>query len=197
MTNVEKAIEFIPTLYRQQPPTKYIGKEDGQDLYRWYITEDEYFRLNKIFRRDFQETGLGGTFVVGLPSACPGCGKYHEFIDWVWTAIMRNVHSSDFIFNALAKSRQGRETDHDVYCSECGTLTIKRKKDTSEGGAPDIYLARRLNISKDGYAPAQSPVVKKPLQAPTQAVTWGKWWLDNSGKCLVAKYGDKVPESLA
>ena len=53
------------------------------DRYLWYITEDEYLRLNKIFvGRDFQETGMGGTAVVGLPVPCEGCGKYTEFIDW-------------------------------------------------------------------------------------------------------------------
>jgi len=97
-----KTIEFIPvgcpifslvqrahqpsentqTLFRKPPPTKYMGKEDGRDFYSWYITEDEYFRLNKIFGRDFQETGMGATFVHGLPTPCKGCGKYTEFIDW-------------------------------------------------------------------------------------------------------------------
>ena len=33
----------------------------------WYITEDEYLRLSKLFGRDFQETGLGATLVIGLP----------------------------------------------------------------------------------------------------------------------------------
>ena len=57
--------------------------DEGRDTYLWYITEDEYLRLNKIFGgREFQETGLGGTKVVGLPSLCPGCGKYTKFIDW-------------------------------------------------------------------------------------------------------------------
>jgi hypothetical protein len=51
-------------------------------VYRWFIIEDEYLRLNKIFGRDFQEVGMGGTLVAGLPSPCDGCGKYTEFIDW-------------------------------------------------------------------------------------------------------------------
>jgi len=69
---------------------KNINKPDGErETYLWYITEDEYLRLNKIFHpREFQETGLGGTKVVGLPSPCPGCGKYTEFIDW-WAALHR------------------------------------------------------------------------------------------------------------
>ncbi|KAG8769993.1 hypothetical protein FRC12_004586 [Ceratobasidium sp. 428] len=197
MTSTENSIEFIPTLYRQAPPTKYMGQEDGRDVYLWYITEDEYLRLSQIFRRDFQETGLGGTHVYGLPSACHGCGKYQEFIDWVWTAIVRNVHSRDFMFNALANSRQGMETEHDVYCSECGMLTIKRRKDTNEGGAPDIYLARQFNLSKPRPTLPRAPFADKLSKSSTQAVKWGKWWLDNNGKCLVAKLGDGVPESPA
>ena len=58
-------------------------------MYLWYITEDEYLRLNHIFTgRDFQETGMGGTKVVGLPAPCEGCGKYTEFIDW-WVSFLR------------------------------------------------------------------------------------------------------------
>ncbi|ELU42430.1 hypothetical protein AG1IA_03541 [Rhizoctonia solani AG-1 IA] len=103
----------------------------------------------------------------------------------VWTAITRNVHSSDFIFNALVKSRQGMETEHDVYCSECGTLTIKRQKDTNEGGAPDIYLARvsplRFNLSKyQSTLPRGSPSGRQAKPFSQQTVTWGRWWLDNS-----------------
>ena len=136
----------------------------------WYITEDEYLRLSKLFRRDFQETGLGATLVIGLPSPCHGCGKYAEFIDWsvsyipsrsasvwspmafyatrVWTALWRGVHSRDFMFKALKESRQGRENTHDVYCSECGVLTDRRSRNNAEGGAPNIFVAgvSQINI---------------------------------------------------
>lgn len=100
-----KAIEFIPvkqwstenvqfyliTFFyfsrqctrRQVPPTKAISP----DVYMWYITEDEYLRLSKLFGRDFQETRLGGTKVHGLPVPCRDCGKYTEFIDW-WDSMI-------------------------------------------------------------------------------------------------------------
>ena len=144
--------------------------ENGRDTYLWYITEDEYLRLNKIFGdREFQETGLGGTKVVGLPSPCPGCGKYTEFIDWwaafrmitiwtmltsvffrVWTALRRGVHTREFMFNALKMGRQGAETMHDVYCSECGLLTPVRSRNNAEGGleAPTIVEAKVRKIVK-------------------------------------------------
>lgn len=64
------------------PPTQFRRSTEHGDLYMWYITKDEYLRLNKIFGRDFQECNTGGTLVVGLPSPCEGCGKYTEFIDW-------------------------------------------------------------------------------------------------------------------
>lgn len=59
----------------------------------------------------------------------------------VWTALHRGVHSRDFMFKALKDSRQGMEIAHDVYCSECGTLTAARLTHNSEGGADDIFLA--------------------------------------------------------
>ena len=64
------------------PPHKLVGEQYGATLYRWFITEDEYQRLSKLFGRDFQETGLGGTTFYGVPAPCDGCGKYSELIDW-------------------------------------------------------------------------------------------------------------------
>ena len=76
------------------PPYKLVGEDPdfGVPLYRWFITEDEYFRLNKLFGRDFQETGLGATTLFGPPVPCDGCGKYSELIDWF------GVSSSFFFF---------------------------------------------------------------------------------------------------
>ncbi|KIK60081.1 hypothetical protein GYMLUDRAFT_244855 [Collybiopsis luxurians FD-317 M1] len=194
-----KSIEFIPTSFRQQPPIKQVAEEDGRPAYLWYITEDEYLRLNKLFRRDFQETGMGGTIVVGEPVPCRGCGKYSEFIDWAWTALQREVHSREFMFKALVESRQGMEVKHDVYCSECGLLTTSRSNDNSEGGAADIYQAGALDrstyTSSHGAQGEQERPKRLQKSSESKPVTWGKWWLDNSGKCLVAAYGDKVVES--
>ena len=133
----------------------------GASLYRWFITEDEYLRLSKLFGRDFQETGLGGTTLFCPPVPCDGCGKYSELIDWfgfpsiffsisfsfssyvhhrVWTALNRGVHSTDFMFLAFKNGRQGKESVHDVYCSACGEM-IARSRNNVEGGQPDIFLA--------------------------------------------------------
>ena len=59
----------------------------------------------------------------------------------VWTAVQRRAHSKEFIFNSLITGRQGLENAHDVYCSECGTLTNARSNDDKEGGQPNIYMA--------------------------------------------------------
>ena len=62
----------------------------------------------------------------------------------VWTALRRGVHTRQFLFNALRNGRQGAETMHDVYCSECGLLTPVRSRNNAEGGAeaPTIELAK-------------------------------------------------------
>jgi len=119
MPIVNQDLPFLPSGNKIKPPVKLLPhREQDRETYLWYITEDEYIRLNQIFAgREFQETGLGGTKVVGLPSPCGGCGKYTEFIDWVWTALRRGVHTREFMFNALKNGRQGAETMHDVYCS--------------------------------------------------------------------------------
>ncbi|KAF5379637.1 hypothetical protein D9757_009188 [Collybiopsis confluens] len=196
-TESNPPIEFLPTSFRQCPPTRLISEEEGRKLYLWYITEDEYLRLSKLLRRDFQETGMGGTNVCGLPTPCRGCGKYTEFIDWVWTALARGVHSREFMFKALIEGRQGVETSHDAYCSECGLLAA-RTGDNREGGKPDIFQAGPLERftypSFDGTKVGKPERSRKPVESEP-SVTWGKWWLDNTGKPLVAKYGDKVSDS--
>ncbi|KIM21093.1 hypothetical protein M408DRAFT_29813 [Serendipita vermifera MAFF 305830] len=183
MASSKKEVEFIPTLRKQLPPTKYMGREEDEDIYAWYITEDEYLRLNKLFGRDFQETALGATVVSGLPTPCNGCGKYTEFIDWVWTALRRGVHSREFMFKALKESRQGMENSHDVYCSECGLLTACRSTNNAEGGKENIHLAGSLRRSS--YQPIQPRSIGSKVKTESDhVVVWGKWWLDNNGSIV-------------
>ena len=67
----------------------------------------------------------------------------------VWTALKRGVHTREFMFNALKAGRQGAETMHDVYCSECGLITPVRSRDNAEGGAeaPTIQQAKVCSIA--------------------------------------------------
>ena len=60
---------------KKVPPHRLVGEHLGATLYRWLIKENEYLRLNKLFGRDFEETGLGGTILYGPPVPCDGCGK--------------------------------------------------------------------------------------------------------------------------
>lgn len=68
----------------------------------------------------------------------------------VWTALRRGVHTREFMFNALKLGRQGAETMHDVYCSECGLLTPVRSRNNAEGGleAPRIEQAKVCDMAK-------------------------------------------------
>jgi len=177
-TSKSKAtIKFIPCA-NKIPPTKLIGEVDGANMYIWYITENEYLRLNELFKRDFQETGVAFTRLFGLPGPCDGCGKYTEFIDWIWTALHRGVHSAEFMFNALKDGRAGEESMHDVYCSECGAA-VAYSRDNIEGGAPNIRLAGRLNRSDlAGNLVKKSGGKKHDDQ---EQIRWGKWWLDDTG----------------
>ena len=59
----------------------------------------------------------------------------------VYTALQRDVHTADFIFNAVKNRQFPKETMHDVYCSECGKLTQARSRNNAEGGADDIASA--------------------------------------------------------
>ncbi|KIP05954.1 hypothetical protein PHLGIDRAFT_479671 [Phlebiopsis gigantea 11061_1 CR5-6] len=147
-------VDYIPTSYRKCPPTKLLPQNDGYKTYSWFITEDEYLRLCSLFGREFQECNLGATLVNGLPTPCKSCGKHTEFIDWVWTALRRGVHTADFMFEALKDRRMPKENMHDVYCSQCGTLTMGRSRNNAEGGAPHISEAGKLHSAD---YPARKP----------------------------------------
>ncbi|KAH8100887.1 hypothetical protein BXZ70DRAFT_134572 [Cristinia sonorae] len=114
---------------------------EGHVVYAWDISKDERGRLNRWFMRDFGELNIGGTYVTCPPRPCATCGKWTEFIDWVVTAILRNVHTHEFIFNALKNRTFPKENLHDVFCSACGTLTHLRSRNNTEGGATDVQTA--------------------------------------------------------
>jgi hypothetical protein len=69
------------------------------------------------------------------------------------------------MFNALRNGRQGAETMHDVYCSECGLLTPVRSRNNVEGGAeaPTIELAKVCIITEIEDDGVCSYLISKPL----------------------------------
>ena len=75
-----------------------------------------------------------------------------HFLLRVWTALHRGVHSAEFMFKALKDGRQGQENKHDVYCSECGLLTMARTGDQSEGPAANIFRAGVSHLPFDAFA---------------------------------------------
>ncbi|KDQ28394.1 hypothetical protein PLEOSDRAFT_1084146 [Pleurotus ostreatus PC15] len=196
------------TSLSRSPPTKFLGDEGGGPTYRWFITEDEYLRLCDIFGgRDFQETNVGATNVIGVPAPCK-TGSYNTLgarrrsdksvIVRVWTALQRKVHTADYMFEALKHRRMPKENMHDVYCSRCGTLTQCRSRDGAEGSAPHITHAASLrnadrkpagvpqdSSSNQGSLPVSFPrmlCVKLGLTSyGIQAPRWGRWWLDENG----------------
>ncbi|TFK89919.1 hypothetical protein K466DRAFT_413046 [Polyporus arcularius HHB13444] len=105
------------------------------------IGQDEQERLSALLEADFYDTGVAGTYVTSPPQVCPHCGKETEFIDWVYTALKRGVHSPEFIVESLKASRTPEGVHHDVYCSGCGHLTHVRDDSGNEGGALHIAHA--------------------------------------------------------
>ncbi|OSC97094.1 hypothetical protein PYCCODRAFT_1377942, partial [Trametes coccinea BRFM310] len=114
--------------------------DDGPE-YTIDITYDEERRLVELLGPKYLEVGLIGTHVTGPPRECPVCGKQTEFIDWVFTALARGIHSPEFIVESLKLGHSPKKLGHDVYCSRCGHLTHFRDASGAEGGAPYIALA--------------------------------------------------------
>ncbi|KAH8093071.1 hypothetical protein BXZ70DRAFT_437728 [Cristinia sonorae] len=137
------------TLAATPAPFEKMDFEDsGYPVYKWLITDDEARRLSALFKRDFTELGMSGTFVTTPPKPCVTCGKWTEFIDWVYTALQRNIHGPDFMFNALKNKQMPKENRHDVYCSGCGTLTHCRAESDREGQAANVFLAGNMDKAR-------------------------------------------------
>jgi hypothetical protein len=59
-----------------------ITDNDGMELWKWPISDNESQRLTVILGQDFNELNIGGTLVNTPIMQCPRCGKDNEFIDW-------------------------------------------------------------------------------------------------------------------
>ncbi|KAH9894845.1 hypothetical protein C8Q73DRAFT_473956 [Cubamyces lactineus] len=105
------------------------------------IDADEERRIVELLGPEYLDVGLVATKVTGPPRHCPVCGKPTEFVDWVFTALSRGIHSPEFIVESLKLGNSPKKLGHDVYCSSCGHLTNFRDATGEEGGAPYLGLA--------------------------------------------------------
>ncbi|KAI0722360.1 hypothetical protein C8T65DRAFT_629061 [Cerioporus squamosus] len=119
----------------------YNGRTARHDVYFWKVGKEEGRRLTALLHHHFDDLAVEGTYVTSAPQACSHCGKQTEFADWVYTALERNVHSPEFIAQALKNGTSAENVYHDVYCSRCGHLTDFRDPFGTEGRAPHIAHA--------------------------------------------------------
>ncbi|RPD75445.1 hypothetical protein L226DRAFT_44635 [Lentinus tigrinus ALCF2SS1-7] len=141
------AVVLTSTSARSTGLFNELRDEHGSPYYSWMISQDEQDRLSALLKADFYDTGVVSTYVTAPPQTCPHCGKETEFIDWVYTALERGVHSPEFIFESLKAGRTPKGLHHDVYCSGCGHLTHARDPSGNEGGALHIAHATVTLIS--------------------------------------------------
>ncbi|KAH9894749.1 hypothetical protein C8Q73DRAFT_468890 [Cubamyces lactineus] len=121
----------------QEPKYRQISPHS----YEMLIDADEERRIVELLGPEYLDVGLVATRVTGPPRACPVCGKQTEFVDWVFTALARGIHSPEFILESLRQGNPPRKRVHDVYCSGCGHLTQFQDSTGEEGGAPYLALA--------------------------------------------------------
>ncbi|KAI0818472.1 hypothetical protein BC628DRAFT_1333823, partial [Trametes gibbosa] len=114
--------------------------DDGPE-YTLMITPDEESRIVELLGPEYLEVGLIATKTTGPARHCSVCGKPTEFVDWVFTALARGIHSPEFIVESLKLGNSPKKLGHDVYCSHCGHLTHFRDATGAEGSAPYIALA--------------------------------------------------------
>ncbi|KAI0656626.1 hypothetical protein C8Q70DRAFT_326840 [Cubamyces menziesii] len=123
----------------EQQDLKY--RQTDEHTYEMVINEDEERRIVELLGPNYLDVGLVATRVTGPPRHCHVCGKPTEFVDWVFTALARGIHSPEFIVESLKLGNSPKKLGHDVYCSQCGHLTNFRDATGEEGGAPYLGLA--------------------------------------------------------
>ncbi|RPD53843.1 hypothetical protein L226DRAFT_433340, partial [Lentinus tigrinus ALCF2SS1-7] len=86
--------------------------------YAWFVDADEEQRLAKLLglesESEFHELDFLGFYATAPPYPCPRCGKETEFIDWVFTALERGIHSREWIVASLKAGRNSKKGPHDV-----------------------------------------------------------------------------------
>ncbi|KAJ8495243.1 hypothetical protein ONZ51_g1820 [Trametes cubensis] len=123
----------------KQQDLKY--RQIDAETYEMLIDADEERRIVELLGTEYLDVELVATKVTGPPQHCPVCGKTTEFVDWVFTALSRGIHSPEFIVESLKVGNSPKKLAHDVYCSRCGHLTNFRDATGEEGGAPYLALA--------------------------------------------------------
>ncbi|KAI0716422.1 hypothetical protein C8Q76DRAFT_794730 [Earliella scabrosa] len=158
---------------------KRTGRLDefGEELYLWKIGKDEERRLTTLLKQDFYDVGVEGTYTNSAPHKCSHCGKETEFIDWVYTALTRGVHSPEFIADSLRKGNTPKGIYHDVYCSHCGHLTAFRNIFGEEGGAPHISVATPYDRSTRTFG-KREPEAAGVTQFDARQLNWPRDWLE-------------------
>ncbi|EIW62460.1 uncharacterized protein TRAVEDRAFT_33928 [Trametes versicolor FP-101664 SS1] len=87
---------------------------DNGPEYTMRITPDEEDRIVELLGPEYLDVGLVATKVTGPPRHCSVCGKQTEFVDWVFTALARGVHSPGFIVESLKLGNSPKKLGHDV-----------------------------------------------------------------------------------
>ncbi|KAI0326867.1 hypothetical protein GY45DRAFT_1373644 [Cubamyces sp. BRFM 1775] len=153
----------------EQQDLKY-QKIDAQ-TYELFIDADEERRIVELLGPGYLDVGLIATRVTAPPRHCPVCGKTTEFVDWIFTALSRGIHSPGFIIESLKRGETPEKREHDVYCSGCGHLTGFRDSTGEEGSAPYLGLATPYDRATRTFADSiykrkpDSPPVKRAASA--------------------------------
>ncbi|KAI0773019.1 hypothetical protein BD413DRAFT_310260 [Trametes elegans] len=131
------------------------------------ISDEQDERIVAILGPEYLNTALEVLITSSPVQECPRCGKQTEFIDWIYTAVERGIHSPEFIVESLKLRHGPNKFAHDVYCSRCGALTAFTDHTGEEGNAPHIDLAPPYDRATKTFAPSQ--YVKRDERVP-QAV---------------------------
>ncbi|RDX40296.1 hypothetical protein OH76DRAFT_1490409 [Lentinus brumalis] len=83
---------------------------------------------------DYHELDFLGFYVSGPPLSRPRCRKEAEFLDWLYTALERGIHSREWIFASSKSGRNSNKGAHDVCCSRCGHLTADQDLSRERAG---------------------------------------------------------------
>ncbi|KAL4898862.1 hypothetical protein BDW74DRAFT_184286 [Aspergillus multicolor] len=100
-------------------PSEPVTASNGEQAYRWLLTETERAHIADMLDVQESEISLSGNIMVQDREVCSGCGKHSGLDDLVHNAYHLGIHNKDFMLNILTNGPKSESPAHDVHCSRC------------------------------------------------------------------------------
>ncbi|RFN50623.1 rna binding protein [Fusarium flagelliforme] len=104
-------------------PSERVMCSNGNEAYRWVLTESERVHMAEMLGVDKSSIGLRGNVMNRDRMVCQGCGKHSGLDDMVHNALYAGIHSASFLKEIVVDGKPpgNGSPAHEIFCSNCTT----------------------------------------------------------------------------